>query len=222
MIFFFSCTIVPEQSQNEQLAKASTEVIFASIEPLGSHRFQSKVRRKELRDMNVVSSHDELVEVEWQDWDNFRYTRTIDTKEVHALIVHHHIPWFRTYAKPWKQYEDAEPYRLQLRSGWNTWEQYLGTYEKQLSWRVLEETQLEGRPVTRYELTLGSASMPAQQNLTLTSLTGSVTVDSSTATRLYTEVKMVLSSENYTKEIDIQLKRTDIGRPIEITPPELE
>ena len=219
MILLLSCTIVPEVSQNEQLAKASTEVIFASVEPLGTHRFQSRVRRKEIREGKEVSSHDETVDINWQDWDNFQYTRTIDTKEVSSLIVHNHIPWLRSYSKPWKEYEDAEPYRLQLRSAWNTWEQYLGTYEEQLSWRVLEATEWEGRPATRYELTLDTNALSQQKNLSLSSLSGSVTVDKATAARLYTEVKMILSADTYTKEIDIQLKRTDIGTRIDIQIP---
>ena len=218
-ILLLSCTIVPEESKEEKLAKASTKVIFASIEPLGSHVFRSKVRRKEYRGEKELSSHDEIVEIMWQDWDNFQYTRTIDTKEVSALIVHNHIPWLRSYNKPWKKYEDAEPYRVQMRSAWNTWEQYLGTYEEQLSWRILETTERDGRPVTRYEITLDTTKITQKKNLNLSSLSGSVTVDTATAVRLYTELEMVLSSENYKKEIDIQLQRSDIGNVLEITPP---
>ena len=218
-ILLLSCTIVPEESKEEKLAKASTKVIFASIEPLGSHVFRSKVRRKEYRGEKELSSHDEIVEIMWQDWDNFQYTRTIDTKEVSALIVHNHIPWLRSYNKPWKKYEDAEPYRVQMRSAWNTWEQYLGTYEEQLSWRILETTERDGRPVTRYEITLDTTKIAQKKNLNLSSLSGSVTVDTATAVRLYTELEMVLSSENYKKEIDIQLQRSDIGNVLEITPP---
>lgn len=219
ILMFSSCTIVPEESKEEKLAHASTKVIFASVEPLGSHVFQSKVRRKEFREDKEVSSHDEVVEITWQDWDNFQYTRTIDTKEVSALVVHNHTPWLRSYNKPWKKYEDAEPYRLQLRSAWNTWEQYLGTYESQLSWRVIETTEREGRPVTRYEITLDTAKINEKKTLSLSSLSGSVMVDTATAVRLYTEVEMVLSSNNYKKEIDIQLQRSDIGKVLEINPP---
>ena len=217
-----SCTIVPEKSQEEKLAEASTKVIFASVEPLGSHIFRSKVRRKEFREEKEVSSHDEIVEITWKDWDNFQYLRTIDTKEVSSLIVHDHIPWLRSYQKPWKKYEDAEPYRLQLRSAWNTWEQYLGTYEQQLSWRVLETTEREGRPVTRYEITLDTEKLSKKRNLNLSSLSGSVSVDTATAVRLYTELEMVLSSDNYKKEISIQLQRSNIGQDLEIAPPSLE
>ena len=219
LILLLSCTIVPEKSKEEKLAEASTKVIFASVEPLGSHVFQSKVRRKEFREGKEVSSHDEIVEITWQNWDNFQYTRTIDTKEVSSLIVHNHIPWLRSYKKPWKKYDDAEPYRLQLRSAWNTWEQYLGTYEQQLSWRVLETTEREGRPATRYEITLDTNRLTEKKNLGLSSLSGSVLVDTATAARLYTEIEMVLSSDSYKKEINIQLQRSDIGKTLEITPP---
>lgn len=220
MIFLFGCTFVPEITEEEKLAKASTKVIFASTEALGSHRYESRVRRKELREGIAESSHDEIVKIDWNDWDNFSYSRTIDDKEVTSIIVSNHIPWLKSYNKPWKEDEDAEPYRLQLRSAWNTWEQYIGSYEDVLSWKSLGSEEIEGRRVTRYELSVDPTVIPPARHLQLTSLSGSVSIDQATAVRLYTEMKLIMQGNGFQKEIDIQIKRLDIGRLQSITPPE--
>ena len=220
MIFLLGCTIVPEITEEEKLAEASNKVIFASTEALGAHKYESRVRRKELRDGIVESSHDEIVEIYWNDWDNFSYSRTIDDKEVTAIIVINHIPWLKSYNKPWKKEEDAEPYRLQLRGAWNTWEQYLGSYERKLSFTPLGTEEIEGRGITRYELSLDPSAVEPNRHLELSSLTGSVSLDQATAVRLYTEVQLLMDGTGFQKEIDIQIKRTNIGSPQEISPPE--
>jgi hypothetical protein len=221
MIFaLFSCTIVPEISEEEKLAEASTKVIFASVEPLGPHQYDARIRRKEIREEIEVSSHDEFVHIDWQDWDNFQYNRTIDTKEVTALIVSNHIPWLKYQSKKWKKQIDAEPYRLQMRTAWNTWEQYLGSYEDRLLWTPLGNDTIEGRTVTRYELSLDTSKNTPNRNLNLQSISGSVSVDQATAVRLYAELTIVLVADTYKKKIDMQLKRTMIGVAQEIISPE--
>ena len=128
----------------------------------------------------MVSSHDEAVDIIWQDWDNFEYTRTMDTKElVHWLFA----ITYHGYAvpKPWKKYDDAEPYRLQLRAAWNTWEQYPVIWAA-VSWRVIETTEREGRRLLDMKSHLMLRNFG--KNLGLTSLL-SVLVDTTTI-RLYT------------------------------------
>jgi len=224
MIWLLACSILPEERPEEKLAAASNTVIFASVEKLGAHHYEARVRRKELREETITSNHDEIIIIDWQDWDNFRYSRTLDTKEVSSLIVSNHIPWLKNTAQKWSKYEDAEPYRTELRTSWNTWEQYVGRYETLITWKPIEEDIIADRKVTRYELLYQKENDAPKNteptNLTLSSLSGSIAVDQATAVRIYAEVKLVLTGDKYRKEIDLQIKRTDIGVQKNIPPPQ--
>ena len=224
MIWIFACTLLPEESPEDKLAAASNTVIFASVEKLGPHLYEAKTRRKEIREGKITSNHDETIIIDWQDWDNFRYSRTLDTKEVSNLIVSDHVPWLKGTSQKWTKYEDAEPYRTELRTSWNTWEQYVGRYEHLITWKPIGEDRLSDRTVTRYEILYQPDDTTRKQlepqNLRLSSLSGSIAVDQATAVRIYVELELVLTGENYNKEIDLQIKRTDIGVQKNIPPPQ--
>ena len=209
-----------EVSEEEKLAQASTKVIFESVEKLGSHKYEAKIRRTEQYNQVETSSHDEEVHIEWKDWDNFRYVRIVDNKEVSSTIVVDHIPYKKIGASTWKKYEDAESDRTQLRSSWNTWEQYLKTYEPLLKWTPLGEEEQEGRKVHRFALSLDPQKSLPPKTLQLKSIEGSVSIDQETAVRIYSEVQLVLVREGYQKNIRFALKRFDIQEEFSISPPE--
>ena len=120
----------------------------------------------------------------------------------------------------WQKEEDAEPHRVQLRSSWNTWEQYIGSYEDLLLWEFLGESEQEGRKVNRYNISLDPQKSPPKKNLSVKTLSGSVSIDQATAVRIYSEVRLVLVRENYEKVIRFALKRYDIKKDFSIDAPQ--
>ena len=219
MIWFPACVWVPEETPEERLAQASQKVIFASVERLGPHRYVSQVRRKEYRGKKITSEHDERVFIDWKDWDNFRYTREVDEREVMNLVVLNHQVWQLKKNGSWTERPDAEPYRVQMRSSWNTWEQFVSPFEEALIWRDLGVSEREGRQVQRYELDLEPQKLTQKRNLIPESISGSVWIDQATAVRIYAELKLKSKHEDYTKEIELQLRREDIGGEISLEKP---
>lgn len=219
MIFWLACVWSPEKTEEERLAEASQDVIFASVEQLGVHRYQAQVRRKEFRGDLKISEHEEQVQIEWVDWDNFSYVREVDSKEVMNLVVVDHTAWQLRKNGSWAKRPDAEPYRVQMRSSWNTWEQVVAPFSEALLWRELGASTLEGREVQRYELSLDTQNIPQRRNLIPKSISGSVAIDQATAVRIYAEVQLVSEHDDYRKEVSIQLKRQDIGEEIRVKEP---
>ena len=219
MIWLLSCVWVPEETPQARLAQASQKVIFASVEKLGVHRYIAQVRRKEYRGDTLVSSHDERVQIDWIDWDNFSYVREVDEREVMNLVVIDHQTWQLKTNGRWQQRPDAEPYRVQMRSSWNTWDQFVAPFEEALVWRDLGVSEEEGRMVQRYELDLTPQKLPQKRNLIPQSISGSVSIDQDTAVRIYAEVQLVSKHDDYTKEVSLKLRRQDIGGDIQLAVP---
>ena len=63
MWFVMACVRVPEPQVSEDLAEASEQVIFASVEDIGSHIYNATVLREEFHQDSKLSSHVETVEI---------------------------------------------------------------------------------------------------------------------------------------------------------------
>ncbi|MEC7988151.1 MAG: hypothetical protein VX278_23495 [Myxococcota bacterium] len=219
MIWMLACVWVPEETPEERLAQASQKVIFASVEKLGSHRYTAQVRRREYRGDELVSEHEERVQIDWIDWDNFSYMREVDDREVMNLVVIDHQTWQLKKNGVWEQRPDAEPYRVQMRSSWNTWDQFVGPFEKALVWKDLGESEQDGRKVQLYEVDVDPLKISQKRNLIPKSISGSVSIDQATAVRVYAEVQLSSTHDDYTKDVRLQLRREDIGGDIKLQSP---
>lgn len=206
------------------LAEASEQVTFASTEALGRHRFLATTERVERRSGSEQSRHTEVVEVRWEDWDNFRYRRSVDERPVEEVIVSGGEGWLRR-GSSWERVADAEPHRTQLRMSWNAWEQAARLFGDRLSLQRAGTESVQGRPAQRYAVSLGEESMATrpgprmQGKMTPVSLEGTLWVDEATAVRLTGQLQGTLERDGYEKELRLQLARTEIGASQDIKPP---
>jgi len=206
------------------LAEASEQVTFASTEMLGPHRFLATSTRVESRYDSELSRHEETIEVRWQDWDNFRYERSVDGRSVEAVVVSGGRGWTQR-GRSWSSVADAELYRTQLRMTWNAWDQGTRSFGERLALSASEADTVEGRPARRYTVSLAEATVAdapgprTQGKMDPRSLSGVLWVDEATAVRLMAQLDGVLSRDGYTQELRLQLARTEVGVTQEIEPP---
>ena len=59
------------------LITASQEVIFASTEVLGPHRFRSVFEQTEFHGEDVRNTHREVLSIDWLDWDHWQATHMV-------------------------------------------------------------------------------------------------------------------------------------------------
>ena len=204
-MFFLSCTKVPEITPQEELALASKQVIFASVEQLGAHTFEAILERKEWEGEKELSSSEEILWVAWQDWDNFHFRRQIDEKIVQDIVVRNHHPW-KYQNQKWESRDDAEPYRVELRGTWNAWDQMLSPFEPYMVFTSKGLESQEERRAEHYELAMKEPPESAYK-LIPTKLEGDVWVDELTAVRLLADVKGVLEQNTYRKEFSLKIIR---------------
>lgn len=218
-----SCEEAPPPEVPITLAEASEEVTFASTEAIGTHTFLATTSREEHRRNRVTSSHEEVVEIHWQDWDNFRYRRLVDEQTVSESAVIEGVAYTRK-GGAWKKRGDAETYRMQLRTTWNIWDQTLKVFGERVVMEEVGTDTIEGRPARRFSLSLGPESprrsKATQQEQPLT-LSGTFWVDEATAVRLTGELEGELGREGYRRAVTLKLARTNIGEPQQIRPSDL-
>jgi hypothetical protein len=216
-----SCSEPPPPPPGQQLAQASEQVIFASVETLGAHLFRSTSTREELRGERLESRHVESVEIRWQDWDNFSQRRLVDGKAVNELIVKDHRAWKKRSSGGWAKKNDAEPYRVQLRSSWNAWDQAISPFKEDIEWLPVSTEELEGRETQRYRLALSARDEGEQSSgLRAIRLEGDVWVDQRTAVRILGDVEgELVGKDGYRRTFSIKVNRSLIGEDQGITAP---
>ena len=182
-----------QEKQLQELATASENVIFASVESLGKHDYLALIVRDEYQGGEKSSHHEESIAIQWQDWDHFSYRRLVDGKGVMNLIVSKHVPWLLRPNGKWKKRRDAEPYRVQMRNSWNAWEQIVSPFSDGLEMKGQGFEQIEGRRVQRFQL---EYTPPESQpnGVQPARLSGSVWVDQETAVRILAEVECSLEN----------------------------
>jgi hypothetical protein len=207
------------------LAEASSQVTFASTEELGAHRFLATRQRTEHRNNSEHSHHVEVVEIRWESWDHFRYTRHVDDRPVEEVVVYDGEGWTRR-GEQWRRVSDAEPHRTQLRMSWNAWDQVTALFGEQVTLEAAATESVEGRLARRYTVSLPATLQPSAAGgprsggkLEPRSLNGMLWVDEATAVRLTGSLSGVLARDGYTQEHTLQLARTDIGVRQDIKPP---
>ena len=208
------------------LAETSQEVQFASVDRLGPHHLLSTITTTESRDGREVSSAEETVEIRWQDWDHFVFSRTRDGHPVSAVTVAGSHAWLRRTDGAWVRKDDAEPYRIQLRTTWNTWDQALELFADRIALTEQGADVVEGRSARVYAVSLaplpelppGTAARVRAAGQPV-SLAGRVWIDEATAVRLQADVRGVFERGNRTREISLKLTRSAVGQDQGISRP---
>jgi hypothetical protein len=202
----------------EALVKASETVIFASVEKLGPHRSISTFQRTEFQNDDELSQHEEILQITWKDWDNFRSTLKVDQEIASDVLINNFETWEFSGGQ-WKRRVDGEPYRVQLRSTWNQWDDVMRHFSEFVEWEKVTVETIESRSTKKYVARFTKPEKTTSSFLPI-SLEGTVWVDEGTAVRILGELKGVLGRGEYKKEIKLQIQRTEIGGMITVPIPQ--
>ena len=220
MWFALACIRAPQPEVSEDLAEASEQVIFASVEEIGSHVFNASVLREKFHREDKLSSHLESVEIVWSDWDNFSYRFVVDDAETLNVRVVGGKP-YKKRAGSWSVKQDAEPYRIQMRTLWNVWEQNTKPFQSTMIKRQGERESIESRDAQIYTLELGP--QPDSEGLAIKpiSFDGTIWVDKKTAVRLKADVKGEVATQGGKKRVALKIERSKIGHMLELKIPNI-
>lgn len=234
------------------LPEAADEATFASVEKLGPHRCTSSITRVDSRDGKTGAAHTEVAEIAWRSWSRFRFTRTLDGRLVSDAVVVDDKPWARAYDGPWEAREDAETFRVQLESTWDSWDTALEPFGERIVFTDAGRELIEGRWAQRYTVSLGpdpeaatAGAAPAspedpasatagqraapkkkarahRSGFTPLSLNGTVWIDEQSAVRLMASVEGQVKQGNLVRSISLKLSRSDFDVDLNIDPPPKE
>jgi len=205
----------------EQLASASAQVTFTSVEQLGPHHYVSSVQRTDSRPGSPDRVMDEVVEISWQDWDDFHVRRIMDGQAERETVVSGGRVWVKS-GEQWEPRDDAEPHRVQLRSTWNTWDEVLGSHSDHIRLVPDGDDIVEGRPASRFHLEMlpaDQAPRPRAYGFQPTAIEGTVWLDEATAVRLKVELVATATRQALTRTTRFTLQRSNIGLDQGISPP---
>lgn len=220
LIFALGCWDSPTEEkakETTELVKASHEVIFASVEKIGQHSFQATYLQEEFHGEDVRTEHEEVLEISWQDWDNFQAKRLVDGEVVSDIIIVGSQTW-DWQSEKWEKRRDGEPYRVQLRNTWNQWDSVMRHFEQHVEWVSDGEEVVQGRKTKRYKANFTKPEA-LKASLRPAEFQAMVWVDEETAVRILGEVTGTLINGAYKKKIKYQVQRTDIGKKQEINSP---
>jgi hypothetical protein len=219
-LFLLACVPKAPEEPEVTLAEASEKVTFASVEMLGAHTYLATSIRVELRRGREMSRHTEVVEIRWEDWDNFSHRRTVDDRTVADVVVSDGVAWSRRLGGPWKTKDDSESSRVQLKTTWNSWQQTISSFGDLVVMREGESEAVEGRLARHYVISLSDLPPVGDDATQPLALSGDLWVDESSAVRLTGKLEGVLGREGYRRQVELQIVRTAIGMPQNIELPE--
>lgn len=193
----------------ETLIAASKEVIFASTEVLGPHRFRSVYTQTEFHGEDVRNQHREVLSIDWMDWDHWQATHLVDEDVVMNVMIMDSQTLEQVSGEYIKR-PDGEPYRVQLRSMWNQWDAVMRHFEPHTTWTDNGTSTIEGRTVHQYTAVFAE---PAKTPVGLIpiELSAQVWVDEQTAVRLAGTVEAVLIQGPYKKQVSLKVDRSAIA-----------
>ncbi|MBL8617241.1 MAG: hypothetical protein JNM72_16650 [Deltaproteobacteria bacterium] len=227
----------------EALAKASTEIVFDSMDKLGAHHSLSSLRQTLTRPSGEVEPIDDAIEIKWQDWDHFEHRRVADGRQGEAVRVVDGVAYVARGGAEgsWEQRPDADGYRAELRASWSQWDQALGPFADRLELRDEGEEVIEGRPARRYSVHLAPADAPAPAPAAkakgkgktkakaaeappppadpLIALKGALWVDAATAVRLVAEIEGERRQGDKALRFTYNLAVSAVGQDQELTVP---
>ena len=214
---WLSCS-QPEAPPEKSLVDASQQVHFASVEKLGAHHSLITVEVTERQFTRETSSSTEVLELWWESWSRFRYQRKVNGKIKQEVLVIDDRPW-QFNGKAWRQGDDPESYRNQLKLSWDIWGRVYRSFSGNAKWTEEAVEMLGKRSVQRYSVTYTPPEKQPAYGLIPTSLSAIVWVDQATAVRLLGEMTAVRENEGYQQTQVLRLERDQIGENFEFIPP---
>lgn len=214
-----ACT--PSEVGSDPLAEASTEVTFASVEQVGPHHMVASIRRTDARPGDERTT-DELVELSWQDWDNFQVRRVVDGEATREVLVADGQAWVKV-GDHWEERPDAETQRVQLRMTWNSWDSAIGPHRDHVQLVSEGRDVVEGRPATRYRIEmLPDEQRPKNQRWGFQPETasGQVWLDEASAVRLKAQLQTTSRRGDLVRTTVFELQRSNVGGDQGVRPPQ--
>lgn len=197
-----------EETPKQTLIEASQEVIFASTEILGAHRLRSVYRQSEYHGEDLRNEHQEVLSIDWVDWDHWQVVQSVDGEVVTQVIIMDGVCLEQVAGKFVKR-PDGEPFRVQLRSMWNQWDGLMRHFEPHTTWVNSGTESMEDRTVHKY--TAQFTPPTDQRGIYPSELTSTVWVDEQSAVRLAGKIDSVLLQGPYKKTQSLTVERSDIG-----------
>lgn len=204
------------------LAAASTRATFGTVEQLGPHLARASITRTDLRDGKETASHTEVSEIGWQDWDHFRYKRVQDGDPAIEVLVVGGRAWARQGDGPWQARKDPEPFRVQLRTTWDAWDQALEVFGERVQLDEQTAEVVDGRPARRYAVALTAlpeGTKARKRGFEPVRLSGLVWLDEATAVQLTAAVEGEVRQGNLLRRITLKLARSGWGQDLGLAAP---
>lgn len=214
-----------------ELARVSEGVQYASVDRLGPHVFLSSIVRTTTNAKGTARSSEEAVEIKWVDWNTFAYRRVVDGEAVMSVTTVEGRPYVLRPDGGATRRDDAEPYRIELRAGWDTWDQALSRFSAVTALTDQGSEVIEGRPARRFTVSLKAppteespqqaerrAIIEREQGVAR-ALSGTVWIDEATAVKLVADVTAEWATGPRVETVTLKLARSAIGQPLDLRAP---
>ncbi len=203
--------------QAEAFTQSATQVTFASLESLGSHRLDARIRTTATVEGMPPKEAEETVSLRWRDADHWQVSRRRDGMPVTDIVAWEGRAWTSTGGGPLADQGDAEPYRADLSVGWDPWRRALGSVADQLAFRPLGTESIEGRPARLYAVE--SAQPAGGKGRRIERVEGRVWIDELTSVRLVGDLTLATEHRGRTQQVRLSFAVAGIGEDPGVSPP---
>jgi len=197
--------------------QAATEVTFASLEALGSHRLDARIQTTTRIEGVPPTETVETTSLRWRDADHWQVSRRRDGVPMNEVLAWEGHAWTSTGGAALADRGDAEPYRADLSVGWDPWRRALGTAAEKLAFRPVGTESIEGRAARLY------AVEPAQpdggKGRRIERVVGRVWIDELTSVRLVGDVTLATEHRGRAQEVRLSFSVAGIGEDPGVSPP---
>jgi hypothetical protein len=198
------------------------QITFKSVEALGPHHLLATIEQQSVWTDGNTESHEETVELAWNDWDSFHLRRVVRGSAVGETIMDQGRSYHRGQGPHWVQEFDSEPARLRVRTSWSVWSTAMEVFSARIDLVEMEQSIVDGRSARRYQVSL--APRPQGQRIRHggmkpISITGEVWIDQATAVRLAADVTAKVDLKGMRRTIQLHLRRSHVGEQQTIEPP---
>lgn len=197
--------------------ESATHVTFASLEALGSHRLDARIRTTVTIEGVPPRETEETFSLRWRDADHWQVSRRRDGVPVTDVVGWEGHAWTSTGGGTLVDQGDAEPYRADLSVGWDPWRRALGSRADQLSFRPLGTESIEGRPARLYAVE--SAQPEGGKGRRIERVEGRVWIDELTSVRLVGDVTLATDHRGRRQEVRLSFSVAGIGEDPGVSPP---
>ena len=201
-------------NEKELLAEISHTLTLESLDALGPHRALIQATRSD-----TIGMQSEGLELIWGGWDKLQATWARNGKPTRRTLVLGDQVWAGKLDRL-KQWPDSSLYTGELGSSWDAYTRVLAPFAERLVLDYQETVEHEGRSAWVYQVSLAPAADP-KRGLVPKALSGTVTLDKSTAVRLHAELQGSLWDPQLDCErlVTVNISRSEIGVPPDLAAP---